>query len=69
MPCMTMRAASTSVPEGVRPFSSQVKVTHTGLAETLLQASTAARASAMVMVVSRRKRSTPAASRAAACSV
>ena len=69
MPCMTMRAASTSVPDRVRPFSSQVKVTHTGLAETLLQASTAARASAMVMVVSRRKRSTPAASRAAACSV
>ena len=69
MPCMTIMAASTSVPAGVRPSSSQVKDTHTGLSATLLQASTAARASAMLTMVSMKNRSTPAAARAAACSV
>ena len=67
MPCRMIKAASTSLPERVRPFSSQVKVTHTGLSDTLLQASTAARASGTVIVVSIRNRSTPAAARARAC--
>ena len=68
MPCMTIRAESTSVPDSVRPFSSQVKVTKTGFSDAAFTASTAARASAMVMVVSMRNRSTPARSKAAACS-
>ena len=62
-------AAATSEPVSVRPFSSQVKVTNTGFWLTLFTASTAARASATVIMVSITNRSTPAFSRAAACSV
>ena len=69
MPCMTIMAASTSVPIMVRPFSSQVKVTHTGLSDTDLTASTAARASGMVVCVSITNRSAPASAQAFACSV
>ena len=69
MPCITIRAASTSVPVGVRPSSSQVKLTHTGLRETRFTARSAARASAIETMVSITNRSTPARSSAAACSV
>ena len=68
MPCMTRAAAVMSVPLSVLPCSSQEKETKTGLELTLLTASTAARASASVTMVSTTKRSTPAASSAAACS-
>ena len=56
-----------SVPEMLRPFWSQVKVTKMGLAETLRTASTVARASDRVIMVSMTYRSTPAASSPAAC--
>ena len=69
MPCKTVRAAVISVPERLRPFSSQVKVTKMGLSLTLRTARTAALASESVIIVSMTKRSTPACSRPAACSV
>ena len=69
MPCRTTSAAVMSVPETLRPFSSQVKVTKIGLSLTLRTASTAARASERVIMVSMTNRSTPARSRPAACSV
>ena len=52
MPCRTVRAAVTSVPEMLRPFWSQVKVTKMGLSVTARTASTAARASDRVIIVS-----------------
>ena len=69
MPCKTVSAAVTSVPDRLRPLSSQVNVTKMGLSLTLRTASTAARASESVIIVSITKRSTPASSRPAACSV
>ena len=69
MPCMICSTAATSEPVRVRPFSSQVKETKTGFSLKLLTASTAARASATVIMVSITKRSTPASSSASACSV
>ena len=66
MPCIITRAAVMSVPETVRPFSSQVKVTKMGLSLTLRTASTAARASERVIMVSITNRSTPASSSPAA---
>lgn len=61
MPCRTTSAAVMSVPETLRPFSSQVKVTKIGLSLTLRTASTAARASERVIMVSMTNRSTPGA--------
>ncbi len=69
MPCSTVSAAVTSVPERLRPLSSHVKDTKIGLSLTLRTASTAARASESVIIVSMTYRSTPAASSPAACSV
>ena len=69
MPCSTVSAAVTSVPERLLPLSSQVKDTKMGLSLTLRTASTAARASESVIIVSMTNRSTPASSRPAACSV
>ena len=69
MLCMITNAATTSVPVKVLPFSSQVNVTKTGFSLTLLTASSAARASGIVIVVSITNRSTPACSSACACSV
>lgn len=69
IPCSTVSAAVTSVPEMLRPCSSQVKVTKMGLSLTPRTASTAARASERVIIVSMTYRSTPACSRPAACSV
>ena len=68
MPCITTSAAAASVPVSVRPFSSQVKDTMAGLRLTLRTASSAARASGRVIIVSITNRSTPASSSAAACS-
>ena len=68
MPWSTTSAAATSVPDRQRPLSSQVKVTKMGLSLTLRMASTAARASARVIMVSTTNRSTPACSSPAACS-
>ena len=69
IPCMICRTATTSDPLSVRPFASHVKVTKIGFRLTLRTARTAARASARVIIVSITNRSTPAFSRAAACSV
>ena len=69
MPCITVSAAAMSVPVRLLPLSSQVKVTKIGLSLTLRTASTAARASDRVIIVSITKRSTPACSSPAACSV
>ena len=52
MPCSTVSAAATSVPVSVRPVGSQVKETKIGLSLTLRTASTAARASESVIIVS-----------------
>ena len=69
MPSITESAATTSVPERILPLSSQVKDTRMGFLLMLHTASTAARASVSVIIVSMTNRSTPAASRPAACSV
>ena len=69
MPCMTMSAAAASVPVSVLPFASQVNDTIAGLRLTERTASRAARASGSVIIVSMTKRSTPASSSAAACSM
>ena len=62
------RAALTSDPVRVRPFSSHVNETRTGLSLTSFTASSAARASGTVMMVSITNMSTPASSIASACS-
>ena len=69
MPWSTVSAAVTSVPDRLRPFSSQVKDTKMGLSDTLRTANTAARASGRVIMVSITNKSTPADASPAACSV
>ena len=56
-------------PESVRPFSSAVNVTKTGLSDTSLTPNNAARASGNVIIVSITKISTPDSSRTTACSL
>ena len=68
MDCMTTRAASTSPPVSVFPFSSHVNETITGLLLLFLTAVIAALASDKVIIVSMTKRSTPACSRPSTCS-
>ena len=52
MPSITESAATTSVPERILPLSSQVKDTRMGFLLMLRIASTAARASVSVIIVS-----------------